>query len=71
MDSHRRSIVKAISWRMIASLTTFALVYLFTGEITLSVQVGILDVVLKMIFYYGHERVWNKINYGITAKKAN
>ena len=60
----RRSIVKAISWRFVATLTTFTIVYILTGELTLSMEVGVFDVTSKMLLYYLHERGWGKISWG-------
>ena len=56
--------MKAISWRVIASSTTMSLVYILTGQLELTAGVGIGEVVLKMIFYFLHERGWNIIPYG-------
>ncbi len=61
---HKRSIAKAISWRIVATLTTFTIVYILTGELTLSMEVGLFDVILKMIFYYLHERGWENMSWG-------
>ena len=61
---HRRSIVKAISWRIIATITTFTIVYILTGKLALSIEVGVFDVTSKMLFYYLHERGWEKISWG-------
>lgn len=61
---HSRSIAKAMSWRIIATLTTFTIVYILTRELTLSMEVGAFDVTLKMLFYYLHERGWEKISWG-------
>ena len=63
-EHHKRSIVKAITWRIIATLTTMTLVYIFTGQIELVLSVGALDVVTKLFFYYLHERAWNKTKWG-------
>lgn len=68
-ETKLRSITKAISWRLIASLATFLLVYLVTGQLKLSLGIGILDIFLKMILYFFHERVWNLINWGKTIFK--
>jgi len=59
-----RSIVKTISWRVTATLTTAGLVYVFTGELALAAKVGLLEVLLKMLFYYLHERVWARVSWG-------
>jgi uncharacterized membrane protein len=61
---HSRSIAKAMSWRIVATLTTFTIVYILTGELTLSLEVGVFDATLKMLFYYLHERGWGKISWG-------
>jgi CBS domain-containing protein len=57
-------VLKAVSWRIIATLTGMFLVYFFTGQLELMAGFGIGDVFLKLIFYYSHERVWNLIKYG-------
>jgi len=59
-----RSLVKAISWRVIASIVTGSLVFIFTGRLKLAVGIGILDVIVKLIVYYVHERVWTLIPLG-------
>ncbi|MDZ7799145.1 MAG: DUF2061 domain-containing protein [Patescibacteria group bacterium] len=63
-DKSYRSIMKATSWRIIASLTTVSLVYFFTGKLTLSLEIGGLEIIFKILFYYFHERIWNKSKWG-------
>ncbi len=63
-ESNRRSAIKTISWRVLATLTTAALVYIFTGKLKIALYVGGIEVVLKMALYFLHERVWNNIRYG-------
>ena len=63
-DSRTRSFVKGISWRVIATLTTMTLVFLFTSNLAITVGVGIFDILTKLLFYYIHERVWLKITWG-------
>jgi len=59
-----RSIVKAITWRAIATLITISLVYSVTGELKVSLGVGAVEVVSKILFYYFHERIWDRIPWG-------
>ena len=59
-----RSIAKTISWRFWATMTTVALVFLFVGQTTVALSVGGLEVVLKLILYFVHERMWNRIKFG-------
>lgn len=63
-DTRKRSISKAITWRILATITTMVLVFVFTGEWKLSLGVGVLDVVIKLLLYYGHERIWNSVKWG-------
>jgi uncharacterized membrane protein len=63
-EFHRRSLAKAISWRLVATTSTVAIVYLFTGRAALSVGIGAVEAALKMLLYYGHERVWGWISWG-------
>lgn len=63
-DAHLRSLVKALSWRVLATLSTILIVYSFTHKFALSLGVGAVEVVIKLILYYGHERLWLKIPLG-------
>lgn len=63
-ESHKRTIVKTISWRIVATLTTITIVFFFTRQLFLSLGVGFFEVVSKISFYYLHERAWGKISWG-------
>jgi len=63
-DTHYRSIFKTISWRIVATLTTIAIVFAFVGRISIAAGVGGIEVVAKLILYFFHERLWNKLKFG-------
>ena len=63
-EEAKRSGIKAVSWRIIATSTGMLLVYYFTGQLELMAEFGIGDVVLKLLFYFLHERAWNMTEYG-------
>ncbi len=63
-ENHLRSIVKAISWRFFATLTTAIIVFIFTGNFLLSIGVSIAEILSKIVLYYFHERIWTTINFG-------
>lgn len=69
MESNRRSIAKALSWRILATAITTVLVYLLTGKGEFAATVGLADTALKFIIYFGHERLWNRIDYGREQKQ--
>jgi len=60
MHSKKFALYKTLSWRVIASVTTFLLAWGFTGELHIGLKVGASEAILKMVFYYWHERVWEK-----------
>ena len=70
METHARSIAKAVSWRIVATLTTTLLVFVFTGNLAVSGGVGLTELLTKTVIYYAHERVWNAISFG-RIKKPN
>jgi uncharacterized membrane protein len=65
METHKRSIVKTISFRIIATIITFIVVWIFTKDAYISTGVTVLENLIKMIAYYIHERAWIKISWGI------
>jgi uncharacterized membrane protein len=68
LENQHRSLFKTISWRCIATITTITIVYAFTRKIPLSLGIGGVEVVSKMILYYFHERIWNLITWGRIKK---
>lgn len=64
MDTKKRSIVKALSWRITATVTTIVIVLLFTGKLLLALSVGLVELVVKLLLYYVHERAWNRLRWG-------
>ena len=64
MESHKRSIIKAVTWRILATSITMLVVYAFTKELALSASIGLIDTVIKIFVYYSHERLWERIGFG-------
>jgi len=65
IESRRRSVVKVISWRITATLTTTLISWAITGSYDLALKIGIFELVLKLFIQYMHERIWNNIKFGI------
>lgn len=63
-ETKLRSAVKTVSWRTLATLTTAVLVFIFTGELAIAIAIGSLEVIAKIVLYFFHERIWNKIKFG-------
>ncbi len=63
-DKITRSIAKTISWRLIGTLDTIIISWIITGEITMALSIGSIELVSKMLLYFFHERAWNRIKWG-------
>ncbi len=63
-DRPLRSIMKAITWRIVGTLDTIVLSYFVTGKMIAAVTIGSFEVVTKMILYFLHERLWAIIRWG-------
>lgn len=63
-ESHVRSLLKGLSWRVVATLTTVVITYQVTGEMELAFQVGSIEIVAKIFIYYLHERAWQLVPRG-------
>lgn len=65
---HKRHILKTITWRIVATLATILIVLAFTGNLELSLGAGGVEIIIKMILYYLHERIWYRYDIGIVDK---
>lgn len=68
IETKKRSFIKAAVYRVIGTLVTTLLVFLITKNPELSVAVGVLDLFIKFIIYFIHDRIWQKINFGKKIK---
>lgn len=72
-DSPTRSFLKALSWRVIASGTTFLVTFLifknttdksFDEVLETAWYITVVEFSSKIIIYYLHERMWTNITWG-------
>jgi uncharacterized membrane protein len=62
----KRHLAKAVTWRIIASITTAAIALYFGLPQKAVGAVFLADIIIKFVLYYGHERLWyNHIKYGV------
>ena len=64
VDHHYRSILKGVSYRIFGTITTVLITYAFTRKTGTALTIGIVDVLVKVIIYYLHERAWNRGKFG-------
>ena len=72
MQTHRRAIAKAVSYRLFATTTVFVIAFLYTGDLSPAAKIGLTAALAKTTLYYLWERVWNRISWGRkTATEAD
>jgi len=62
-DLKKRTIVKTLTWRVTASLTTFVIAWILTGDLLIGISIGSIEAITKIFLYYFHERIWNNIGW--------
>ena len=63
-DKRYRSLLKGITWRIVATADTFVISWLVTGKIMFALSISGIEVITKLTLYYFHERAWDKIKVG-------
>ena len=63
-DSHLRSVIKGITWRITGTVDTMVISYFVTGNPMTALKIGGVEIFTKLALYYLHERVWQKIKWG-------
>ena len=63
-ETHTRSVLKAVSWRILGTLDTFAISWVLTGRVEIAGSIAGLEIITKIAWYYIHERVWAAIPWG-------
>lgn len=67
-ESHLRSLIKAVSWRIFGTIVTVFISYLITQKISFAIYIGLIEFVAKIICFYFHERMWSIIPFGLSNK---
>ena len=63
-ETNGRSVAKALSWRLLGTLATTLLVFLFTGRVGVALTVGGLEFFAKIALFWLHERIWDRVKLG-------
>lgn len=62
---------KAVSWRFTATAVTAIVAFLVTGSLQVAIGIGGIDAIAKFIIYFGHEELWNRVQFGRVEKEAS
>lgn len=63
-ETHLRSVLKAVSWRILGTLDTFAISWFMTGRPEIAGSIAGTEIITKILWYYLHERIWTIVPWG-------
>jgi uncharacterized membrane protein len=69
LESRKRHIAKTFTWRIVGTMDTMIIAWIISGNPLTGLKIGFAEVVTKMLLYYFHERIWYKINFGLSERK--
>lgn len=67
-ESHKRHLLKTVTWRIIGTLDTIVISWAISGNPYIGLKIGGAEIVTKMFLYYLHERAWYRINFGLDKR---
>lgn len=68
-NTNRRHALKTLTWRVIGTIDTIIIAWLFLDNVGESLNFGLYDTTLKLVLYYVHEKIWYRIDFGLTTRK--
>ena len=63
VDTQKKTLAKTMTWRITASLTTFIIAWILTGDLVIGATIGAIEAIAKIFLYYFHERIWTNIRW--------
>ena len=69
-ESRLRSMLKGLSWRLLATLVTGLIAYFLSKDVWLALTIALIEFPLKFLIYYLHERAWAQVPLGTVRSWA-
>jgi uncharacterized membrane protein len=66
-ETNARSITKALTYRFWQSLNTFIISLVVTGRLDWATAIVSIEVFVKIVVYFFHERIWTRVRWGFKA----
>lgn len=64
METHRRSVVKALVWQGLGLVSMLLIGWLVTGSATVAGGLAVANMAVGFVCYLLHERFWARISWG-------
>ena len=62
-----RALAKTLGYRVLMIVITVAVAFWFTGNTAEALSIGLVANVVKTGTYYGYERLWDRISWGVNS----
>ena len=68
VDSNKRHVIKTFTWRIIGTIDTVLFGWMITGNPFEGLQIGMAETATKLLLYFGHEKLWYRVNFGLDQR---
>ena len=68
VDSNKRHVIKTFTWRIIGTIDTVLFGWMITGNTFEGLQIGMAETATKLLLYFGHEKLWYRVNFGLDQR---
>jgi len=67
VQARRRAVVKTGCYRLVMVLVSITVAFLVVGDVGDAISIGLATNVVKTLTYYGYERLWDRIAWGVNG----
>ena len=67
VHARRRAVVKTLCYRALMVTITVAVAWVVVGDLGDAASIGFVTNAVKTLTYYGYERLWDRITWGVSA----
>lgn len=71
IESHKRTLLRSVSYRLTAWVATVLLTWAYTGDLASSTEYSTFLHLVLTLDYYLHERAWLKVRWGMVPDQKS
>jgi len=68
LQARKRAIAKTLCYRLVMVAITVGIAWIIVGDVGDALNIGLVANVLKTATYYGYERLWDHVAWGVTSQ---
>ncbi|MUW14956.1 DUF2061 domain-containing protein [Halorubrum sp. CBA1125] len=70
LQDRKRALVKTLCYRAVMVAITVLVAWLVVGDVSDAVNIGLVANVVKTATYFGYERLWDRIAWGVGSESV-